>query len=151
MTAPLAIGDDDFRFALDTRVEIADTDLGGVVYYGSYARLADRAVCAYRRHLGIPELGPDGHRFVVRTMSWDYLRAARFSDELTVHVGVPRVGRSSHTVRVRIDHSASGAVVATAELTIVGVSDYDQPRPTRVPADLVERISGFEGPGLGRR
>ena len=43
-----------FRFALDTSVEIADTDLGGVVYFGSYPRLLDRGLLAYRRHLGHP-------------------------------------------------------------------------------------------------
>jgi len=151
VTSHPSTGDDGFRFALDTRVEIADTDLGGVVYYGSYARLSDRAVCAYRRHLGIPELGPTGHLFVVRTMSWEYLRSARFPDLLIVRVRVARLGRSSHTMQVRIDHPESGSAIATAELTIVGVSGYEQPRPTRVPADLVERIEGFEGPELGSR
>jgi acyl-CoA thioester hydrolase len=143
-------GSDGFRFALDTRVEIADTDLGGVVYYGSYARLADRAICAYRRHLGIPELGPPGHLFVVRTMSWEYLRSARFPDPLIVRVRVARMGRSSHGMAVRIDHADTETVIAVADFTIVGVSDYAHGRPTRVPADLIDRIARFEGQELER-
>ena len=86
---------DGFGFAVSTRVEIADTDLGGVVYYGNYARLLDRALMAYRRELGIPELGPAGHLFVVRHLACDYRRSARFGDELTVRIRTARVGRSS--------------------------------------------------------
>lgn len=135
---------DGFGFAVSTRVEIADTDLGGVVYYGNYARLLDRALMAYRRELGIPELGPAGHLFVVRHLACDYRRSARFGDELTVRIRTARVGRSSHTVAYRIEDAVTGDVVATAEQVIVGVSGYDGGRPTRVPADLAARLAAFE-------
>ncbi len=139
-----------FRFALDTSVEIADTDLGGVVYFGSYPRLLDRGLLAYRRRLDIPLLGPEGHLFVVRRMTIEYLRAARFGDTLIVRVRTARLGRSSHTMVYAIEHAATEVVLATAEQIIVGVSDYDAGRPTRVPSELVARIAGFEGPGLER-
>ena len=141
---------DTFRFALDTRVEIADTDLGGVVYFGSYPRLFDRGLLAYRRHLDIPALGPEGHLFVVRRLTIEYLRSARFGDALVVRVRTARLGRSSHTMAYAIEDAASGAVLATAEQTIVGVSGYDAGRPTRVPDEVVARIAGFEGTGLAR-
>lgn len=144
-------GDAAYRFALDTRVEIADTDLGGVVYFGSYPRLFDRGLLAYRRHLGIPVLGPEGHLFVVRRLTIDYLRSARFDDTLTIRVRTAELGRSSHRVAYRLEHAATGTVLATAEQTIVGVSSYDGGRPTRVPEDLAARIAGFEGPELIRR
>lgn len=139
-----------FRFALDTSVEIADTDLGGVVYFGSYPRLLDRGLMAYRRHLDIPLLGPEGHLFVVRRMTIEYLRSARFGDALIVRVRTVRLGRSSHTMAYAIENAATGAMLATAEQIIVGVSGYEAGRPTRVPNDVVARIAGFEGPGLER-
>jgi len=139
-----------FRFALDTSVEIADTDLGGVVYFGSYPRLLDRGLLAYRRHLDIPLLGPEGHLFVVRRMTIEYLRSARFGDALIVRVRTARLGRSSHTMAYAIENAATGVTLATAEQIIVGVSGYDDGRPTRVPDELVARVAGFEGPGLGR-
>jgi len=139
-----------FRFALETSVEIADTDLGGVVYFGSYPRLLDRGLLAYRRHLDIPLLGPAGHLFVVRRMTIEYLRSARFGDALTVRVRTARLGRSSHTMAYAIENAATGVMLATAEQIIVGVSGYDDGRPTRVPDELVARVAGFEGPGLGR-
>jgi len=140
-----------FRFAIDTSVEIADTDLGGVVYFGTYPRLFDRGLLAYRRHLGIPVLGPAGHLFVVRRLTVDYLRSARFDDRLTIRVRTAALGRSSHGMVYRLEDAATGTVLATAEQTIVGVSNYDGGRPTRVPEDLAARIIGFEGPELARR
>jgi acyl-CoA thioester hydrolase len=140
-----------FRFALDTTVEIADTDLGGVVYFGSYPRLFDRGLLAYRRQLGIPALGPEGHLFVVRRLTIDYLRPARFGDTLTIRVRTARIGRSSHTMAYRLEDAATGAVLASADQTIVGVAGYDGGRPTRVPDELAARIAGFEGPELEQR
>ena len=140
----------EFRYALETTVEIADTDLGGVVYFGSYPRLLDRGLLGYRRHLEIPALGPAGHLFVVRHLAIDYLRSARFDDALIVRVRTARLGRSSHTMAYVIEDAATGAELVHAAQTVVGVSDYDGGRPTRVPEDLAARIAGFEGPGLER-
>lgn len=131
------------RFAVRTRVEIADTDLGGVVYYGRYPHLVDRAVIAYRRRLGIPPLGPDGHLFVVRSLEVDYLAPARFDDELEIGVRTAEVGRSSHAVHVSIARDGGGRV-AEARLVVVGVSSYGG-RPTRVPDALRAAIDAFEG------
>lgn len=136
-------GTDDFRFAEPTRVEIADTDLGGVVYFGSYPRLLDRGLMAYRRTLGIPALGPDGHLFVVRRLELEYLRSARFGDELIIRVRAADIGRSSHTMAYRID-AADGTAIARATQVIVGVSGYDGGRPTRVPEDLAARLRAWE-------
>lgn len=136
-------GAGDFRFAIPTRVEIADTDLGAVVYYGNYPRLLDRGLMAYRRELGIPELGPDGHLFVVRRLELDYRSSARFGDELLVRVRTAEIGRSSHMMAYRID-AGDGTTVASATQVIVGVSGYDGGRPTRVPEDLAERLRMWE-------
>jgi len=55
-----------FSSRLRTRVEISDTDQGAVVHHARYPHHLDRGVVAYRRHLGIPPLGPEGHLFVAR-------------------------------------------------------------------------------------
>ncbi len=138
-------------FALRTRVEISDTDLGGVVYYGRYSHMLDRAVIAYRRHIGIAPLGPEGHLFVVRRVEMDYLISARFEDELDIAVWIPRIGRSSHTVACEITHVVTGGVLLRAEYTIVGVSGYDGGRPTRVPHQMTDAIVAHEGDSVQRR
>jgi acyl-CoA thioester hydrolase len=141
-----------FRLGVHTRVEIADTDLGGVVYYARYPHFLDRAATSYRRHLGVPLLGPAGHLFVVRSLEVDYRAAARFDDPLVVLVRTAEIGRSSHVLEMhvtRAEDGAPGPVLVRARQVIVGVSDYEAPRPTRIPADVVDAIRGFEGDSLG--
>jgi len=103
-----------FRFSARSRVDIAETDLGAVVYYARYPHHIDRAVLAYRRHLGIPPLGPDGHHFVVRSLHVDYLASARFDDEVEAFVRVSELGRSSHTLEARLERIGEDGLRLTA-------------------------------------
>ncbi|MCB0882303.1 MAG: acyl-CoA thioesterase [Thermoleophilia bacterium] len=137
-----------FRFAMDTRVDVADTDLGAIVYYGRYAHFVDRAIIAYRRFLGIPPLGPDGHLFVVRALSLQYHGSARFDDVLTVRVRTTNVGRTSHAMDVAVTRVEPGGDVTTlvdGGITQVGVGGYPPSRPSRMPDDVAVRLRGFEG------
>ena len=135
-----------FRFSAVSRVDVAETDLGAVVYYGRYVHHVDRAVLAYRRHVGIPPLGPDGHLFVVRRLEVDYRAPARFGDEVEAFVRVTRLGGSSHAYEVRLERISGGPPghLADAVLTIVGVGGYEAPRPTRMPAGMRDAIAAFE-------
>lgn len=137
-----------FHFSERSRVEIADTDLGAVVYYGRYPHHVDRGVVAYRRALGIPPLGPEGHLFVVRSMHIDYRSSARFDDELDIHVRTSEIGRTSHTTQVRIDRLGTGGArehVADARLVVVGLEAYGG-RPSRMPDEMRRAIERFEAP-----
>lgn len=149
--APLAdAGETDrvppFRFSARSRVDVAETDLGAVVYYARYPHHLDRAVIAYRRHLGIPPLGPDGHLFVVRSLHVDYHASARFDDEVEVFVRVSDVGRTSHVVQARMERvgGEGAAHLADATLTLVGLASYGG-RPSRVPEAVRDAIAAFEG------
>jgi acyl-CoA thioester hydrolase len=136
-----------FRFSAVSRVDVAETDLGAVVYYGRYVHHVDRAVIAYRRHVGIPPLGPDGHLFVVRRLEVDYRAPARFDDEVEAFVRVARVGGSSHQYAIRLERIGGGPSghLADAVITIVGVGGYDAPRPTRMPRSMRDAVAAFEG------
>lgn len=139
-----------FRFGARSRVDVADTDLGEVVYYGRYPVHIDRAVLAYRRHLGIPLLGPAGHLFVVRSLALEYVASARFDDEVEVLVRVAALGRTSHVMELRMERLGERpAHLADARLTIVGLAAYGG-RPSRVPEGMREAVQAFEGPVPGR-
>jgi acyl-CoA thioester hydrolase len=135
-----------FRFSARSRVDVAETDLGAVVYYARYPHHIDRAVFAYRRHLGIPVLGPEGHLFVVRSLHLDYRASARFDDEIESFVRVSELGRSSHTMQIRMERAggADGAHLADASLVLVGLGEYGG-RPSRIPDAMRAAIAGFEG------
>ena len=137
-----------FRFSSVSRVEIAETDLGAVVYYGRYVHHVNRAVTAYRRHVGIPGLGPEGHLFVVRRLAVEYRASARFDDEVEAFVRVSRLGGSSHEYEVRLERLGDApAHLADATLVVVGVGGYESPRPSRMPESMRAAISDFEGLG----
>ena len=106
----------------------------------------DRAVLAYRRHLGVPLLGPAGHLFVVRSLELDYRSSAGFDEELEVFVRVSELGRTSHVVQARLERTGGDgpAHVADARLVVVGLAAYGG-RPSRMPADMREAIAAFEG------
>jgi acyl-CoA thioester hydrolase len=137
-----------FRFSAISRVDVAETDLGAVVYYARYPHHIDRAVLAYRRHLGIPGLGPDGHFFVVRSLHVDYRASARFDDEVETLVRVSELGRSSHTMQARLERVGPGGplLLGEATLVLVGLGEYGG-RPSRVPDGMRRAISAFEGIG----
>ena len=135
-----------FRFSARSRVDVAETDLGAVVYYARYPHHIDRAVLAYRLHLGIPGLGPAGHAFVVRSLQVDYRSSARFDDEVEVLVRVSELGRSSHTMQARFERVGEGEPVhlADATLVLVGLAGYGG-RPSRIPDEMRRAIARFEG------
>jgi acyl-CoA thioester hydrolase len=138
----------DFRFTFRTRADFSDTDLTGVVYYGRYAALMDRGVVEYRRHVGLDDLGPDRHHYLVRAATFEYRDSLRFDDLIDIHVRVADVGRTSHRYEVAVDRVSDGGNVRCADctLTIVGVDGYGAgARATPVPEPLRTMIETFEG------
>jgi acyl-CoA thioester hydrolase len=138
-----------FRFSLRTRVDFSDTDAVGIVYYGRYPPYFDRAVIAYRRHLGLPLLGSPGHVLVIRALRCEYHAPARFDDELEVFVRMARLGRTSQTAALRVEE-VGGTLprhLADGEIVAVGLDRYGG-RPSPIPDDIRARIAEFEGNAL---
>ncbi|MEJ1469461.1 MAG: YbgC/FadM family acyl-CoA thioesterase, partial [Candidatus Sedimenticola sp. (ex Thyasira tokunagai)] len=75
------------EFIWPVRVYYEDTDSGGVVYYANYLKFMERARTEWLRQLGFEQdelLEKEGILFAVRRVAVDYLRPARFNDELLV-------------------------------------------------------------------
>lgn len=134
-----------FRFSTRTRVDVSDTDMLGIVYYGRFMPFFDAAAIAYRRHLGIPLMGPPGHGFVVRKASIEYRESARFDDVLEVFVRVARIGRTSHTVRYRVERLSETDSVHMADGQVVLVGLDASRTPTPMPEEIRAAIVAFEG------
>ena len=139
-----------FRFTLRTRVDFSDTDVTGVVYYGRYLALFDRAIVAYRRQLGVDLLGPDGHHYMIRSVAAQYHGSLRFDDEIDVHVRISRIGRTSHSYDLRVERveGDTGSTASTVRSRSSGSTDIaSRPSPARCRAGSVERIEEFEAAG----
>ena len=81
-------------FYWPVRVYYEDTDSGGVVYYANYLKYLERARTEWLRSRGVEQdalARSAGVIFAVRALTVDYLRPARFNEQL--HAGAAVGGR----------------------------------------------------------
>jgi acyl-CoA thioester hydrolase len=114
------------------RVYYEDTDAGGVVYYASYLKFAERARTEMARALGVNQvrlLDEDGVFFAVRQCLADYLLPARHDDLVMVESRVGVIGGASMAIAQRIRRDGQDLVRLRVRLACVGRSG----RATRWP------------------
>lgn len=124
---------------LPIRVYYEDTDMGGIVYYANYLRYIERARSDWVRSLGVDQNAmreKDGVVFVVRRVEADYLKPAKFDDELLVRTVVKEVTG----VRLIMSQEVirGDDLLFQAEVTVVCVGEGGA--PARLPANIRRRI-----------
>ena len=140
----------DHAHCFTCRVYYEDTDLAGIVYYANYLKFIERARTEWVRGLGIDQVAlkaDAGLVFAVSRIEADYLRPARFDDELLVQTRLLRLTGA----RIELDQSVwrgadklFAAVVTLVCLTGAG-------RALRLPALVRSRSGGRpRRPALGR-
>ncbi|MCV2871723.1 tol-pal system-associated acyl-CoA thioesterase [Defluviimonas sp. WL0050] len=117
------------------RVYYEDTDLAGIVYYANYLKFIERARTEWVRGLGVDQgrlRAKEGIVFAVRRVEADYLRPAKFDDELTVTT----VLQGATGARMVLDQTVarSGEVLFQANVTLVCLTASGQ--PARIPAEI---------------
>jgi acyl-CoA thioester hydrolase len=128
-------------YSLRLRVYYEDTDAAGIVYHANFLKFMERARTEWLRSLGFEQdaiAREYGIGFVVRHATLDFVRPARFNDELVSTVRVERCGRASvdlvqnvlhadgsllcgGTVRVGSVHLRKMAPQAMPELIYLGI------------------------------
>ena len=122
------------------RVYYEDTDAGGVVYYANYLKFAERARTEWLRAMGFEQTDLAeryGVVFVVRSVALEYLKPARFNDELRVSVELIKVGAGQIDLVQRV--LRGDEVLATVTVKIVCVR-IPAMRPVRLPQPLAAKI-----------
>jgi acyl-CoA thioester hydrolase len=130
-------------FYWPVRVYYEDTDSGGVVYYANYLKYLERARTEWLRNLGIEQdvlAKSAGVIFAVRALTIEYLRPARFNEQLYAGAAVGGRRAASLTFQqrvVRADSAAAAAldaaeVLCTARVEVVCV-DAARLKPRRIP------------------
>lgn len=130
-------------FTWPVRVYYEDTDAGGVVFYANYLRFMERARTEWLRSLGFEQDAlreREGNLFVVRGVSIEYLRPARFNDLLQVTLGLARCGRAGLDFAQEVRRDGDGAVCCRALVKVACVS-ADGFRPRRIPDKLLAEIA----------
>ncbi len=125
-------------FAL--RVYYEDTDLAGIVYYANYLKFIERARSEWVRSLGVDQgrlRAEEGIVLAVRRVEADYLKPARFDDELTVTTEVAGVTGA----RIVLDQAVSraGERLFLAQVTVVCLTEAGA--AARLPAALRQRLA----------
>lgn len=123
------------------RVYYEDTDLAGIVYYANYLKFIERARTEWVAGLGVDQMAlrdRQGLVFAVRRIEADYLRPARFADDLVVETALQALGGARivlEQVVLRGGERIFAAVVTLVCLTGDG-------HAARLPAEVRARLTG---------
>jgi acyl-CoA thioester hydrolase len=129
---------------LSMRVYYEDTDFSGYVYHANYLKFCERARSDMMRLLGVDQAamfeGSDRSFIVIRKMTCEFLRPARFDDVLTVE----SIAKSSKGPRLEMQQKVMrGAdVLFSAEVTAVIVDGKGRPRrPTAAMQAAMTKVT----------
>ena len=123
------------------RVYYEDTDLAGIVYYANYLKFIERGRTEWVASLGIDQMAlraAEGIVFAVRRVEADFLRPARFGDDLVVQTHLQSVGGARLVLEQVI--TRGGERLFAAVVTLVCLTDDGH--AARMPADLRARLAG---------
>jgi acyl-CoA thioester hydrolase len=132
------------RHLLPVRVYYEDTDFSGMVYHASYLRFMERGRTDYLRLLGADQRAlfeqteneAPGFSFVVRSMSIDFFKPARFSDLLQIETHPEEVKGASILLKQRVMRDDELLVEAAVRVAFVSEG---RARPIPKPLRLAMR------------
>lgn len=126
------------------RVYYEDTDLAGIVYYANYLKFIERGRSEWVRACGVDQMALKAAYdvvFAVRRVEADYLRPARFGEDLIVTTSLTRLTGA----RIELDQAVrrGDELLFEAKITLVCLSASGQ--PARIPALIGERLRSEAG------
>lgn len=122
------------------RVYYEDTDLAGIVYYANYLKFIERGRTEWVRGLGISQTrlrAETGIVFAVRRVEADYLRPAKFEDDLVVTTDLLELGGARIDLAQAVLRGQEQLFTARVTLVCLGADG----RAARLPADIRARLS----------
>lgn len=129
------------KFIWPIRVYYEDTDAGGVVFYANYLKFFERARTEMLRAMGYEQdelmINP-GIVFAVRSVQVDYLRSARFNEQIQVSAEVTLVKKASLTFKQLITR---GDDVLCTSMIRIACLDALTMRPKAIPENLLELLT----------
>lgn len=127
-------------FYYPIRVYYEDTDAGGIVYYANYLKFSERARTEFLRSMNInqqQEMQENRCGFVVRSCNIEYFASAVLDDELIVSCQISELGAAYAVVHQEIRRSDELLSALDVKVIYMNIETH---RPTRIPAEFVERF-----------
>lgn len=129
------------KFSWPVRVYYEDTDAGGVVFYANYLKFFERARTEMLRSLGFEQdrlIDEQGVIFVVRSVQVDYLKPARFNEQIEVSAEVKQAKKTNFLFAQEISRDSD--LLCRGEVRIACL-DARSMRPKVIPAEILEHLS----------
>ena len=117
------------------RVYYEDTDLAGIVYYANYLKFIERGRSEWVRDLGIDQMAlkeTQGVVFAVRRVEADYLRPAKFGEDLQVVTRLRELSGARIVVEQSVLREGEPLFEALVTLVCLGANGG----PARLPQDV---------------
>jgi len=130
-------------FLWPVRVYYEDTDAAGVVYYANYLKFMERARTEYIRAFGFEQDSlreQEGTLFVVRNVSLQLHKPARFNDELEVVTSISHIARTNLVFKQSIRRVGDATILSEAEIQVVSVNAVSW-KPQAIPKVLLQAIN----------
>jgi acyl-CoA thioester hydrolase len=125
---------------LSIRVYYEDTDFSGYVYHANYLKFCERARSDWIRIAGLDQnaLADEGTKtfFMIRKMTCDFIKPARFDDILTLETKPGDIGGARFGIHQRVLRGEE--LLFTADVLAVLVDGCG--RPKRITADMAVRF-----------
>jgi acyl-CoA thioester hydrolase len=123
---------------LNVRVYYEDTDFSGYVYHSNYLKFCERARSDFLRVLGVDQntIFAEGGAFVVRRMTCDFLRPAKFDEVLTIESTPGDAAGARFEIKQRVLRGDD--VLFTADVTAVFIDGRG--RPKRLSTELLQAM-----------
>ena len=128
-------------FVWPVRVYYEDTDAGGVVYYANYLKFFERARSEMLRRLGFEQdelIDKQAVIFVVRSVQVDYLKPARFNEQLEVGAEVSSIKKASLVFDQKITRAEELLCQAVIRIACL---DAETMRPKMIPEKLFQQLT----------
>lgn len=130
-------------FCWPVRVYYEDTDAGGVVYHARYLYFMERARTEWLRRLGFEQdllRSAHGVLFAVRRMSLEFLRPARFNDQLEIMAIPTSHGRASLDFAQQVRRPSDDILCCRASVNVACLEAVSL-RPARIPTALLAALA----------
>jgi len=129
------------EFSWPVRVYYEDTDAGGVVFYANYLKFFERARTEMLRSAGFEQdrlLSEESVIFVVRSVSVDYLKPARFNEQIEVSAKIIESKKASLVFEQSITREQDVLCNGTIRIACL---DAQSMKPKPIPIAMLEQLT----------
>ena len=129
------------EFSWPVRVYYEDTDAGGVVFYANYLKFFERARTEMLRSYGFEQdqlIARDNIIFVVRSVTIDYLKPARFNEQIEVSAKIIENKKISLTFEQAV--LRQNDLLCTGKVRIACL-DAQTLKPKPIPIAILEQLT----------